>query len=85
MENKGIQRPFYISLEDSIEALAEIGIEVTLKQMKRAVEPDANGKRKLPYFKDLIDGRLKINKHTLLKLYMQCEIEAERNIRAPQP
>jgi hypothetical protein len=75
--------PEYITLTDSVQALSEIGIDVNLRQMQRASEPDAFGKRKLPFFKDPIDGRLKINKQSLLKVYMQCEVDAERNIRNP--
>ncbi len=75
--------PEYISLTDSVQVLSEIGIDVNLRQMQRASEPDAFGKRKLPFFKDPIDGRLKINKQSLLKVYMQCEIDAQNNLREP--
>ncbi|MCB2062380.1 MAG: hypothetical protein KDE25_02795 [Novosphingobium sp.] len=68
---------FYIGLKEAREVLRGIGIELNERQMKRAAEPGANGKRKLPFFRDPIDGRLKINKHTLLKIYLNEEIKAE--------
>ena len=70
--------PFYIGLEEAREALAQIGIALTPKQIKRAADPDAAGRRKLPFFVDPIDGRLKIERGTLLEIYMRCQVEAER-------
>lgn len=72
------KQPFYISLDEARQALAEIGINFTLKQIKRAADPDASGRRKLPFFVDPIDGRLKIERGTLLEIYMRCQVEAER-------
>lgn len=59
--------PFYIGLEEARQALSEIGINLTPKQIKRAADPDAAGRRKLPFFVDPIDGRLKIERGTLWK------------------
>ncbi|KWT72325.1 MULTISPECIES: hypothetical protein [unclassified Variovorax] len=70
--------PFYIGLEEARQALSEIGINLTPKQIKRAADPDAAGRRKLPFFVDPIDGRLKIERGTLLEIYMRCQVEAER-------
>ncbi|OPF64405.1 hypothetical protein [Hydrogenophaga sp. H7] len=70
--------PFYIGLDEAREALAEIGINLTPKQIKRAADPDAAGRRKLPFFVDPIDGRLKIERGTLLEIYLRCQVEAER-------
>ena len=50
-----MKQPFYIDLEQAREILAEIGIGLTAKQIKRAAEPDAHGCRKLPFFVDPID------------------------------
>jgi len=47
--------------------------------MKRAAEADAYGRRKLPFFIDPIDGRLKIEKGSLVRVYRELQIEAERN------
>lgn len=58
-----------------------MGVELTARQMKRAAETDAHGKRKLPFFIDPIEGRLKIERETLRKAYMQRQIDAERNFR----
>ena len=72
-----MKAPFYIDLTEAREVLNDIGIQLNERQMKRAAEPDHNGRRKLPFFKDPIDGRLKINKHTLLRIYQNEEIKAE--------
>lgn len=74
--------PFYIGLEEARQALAEVGITLTPKQIKRAANPDAAGRRKLPFFVDPIDGRLKIERGTLLEIYMRCQVEAERAAHA---
>ena len=47
--------------------------------MKRAADPDAHGKRKLPFFVDPIDKRLKIERNTLLEIYTRCQVQAERS------
>lgn len=72
------KQPFYIGLDEARQALADIGINLTPKQIKRAADPDAAGRRKLPFFVDPIDGRLKIERGTLLEIYMRCQVEAER-------
>lgn len=72
-----MKQPFYIGLEEARGTLAEIGINLTAKQLKRAADPDANGRRKLPFFVDPIDKRLKIERGTLLEIYMRCQVQAE--------
>ena len=47
--------------------------------MKRAADLDARGKRKLPFFLDPIEGRLKIERSSLLSAYFNRQVEAERN------
>jgi len=42
--------------------------------MKRAAEMDASGVRKLPFFVDPIDGKLKIEKGTLVRIYMDAQV-----------
>lgn len=71
--------PFYIGLEEARTVLAEIGIELTPKQLKRAADPDGCGKRKLPFFVDPIDQRLKIERGTLLEIYTRCQVHAENS------
>lgn len=66
----------FITIDETINTLAEIGIQMKLSQMKRAAEPDHNGLRKIPFFKDPIDGRLKIDKNTLLDMYNSLHNEA---------
>ena len=77
---EGAQRgdsPCYVDLEQARAALAEINIEMNERQMKRAAEPDAEGRRKLPFFVDPIDGKLRIEKATLLNIYQARQAEAE--------
>lgn len=61
--------------------LAEIGIELNERQMKRAADKDAAGNRKLPFFVDPIDGRLRIEKGTLIRIYREAQIEAENSAK----
>jgi hypothetical protein len=68
----------YIDIEQARLVLAELGIELTARQMKRAADKDCAGQRKLPFFLDPIDGRLKIEKSTLIGIYMRRQIDAER-------
>lgn len=71
----------FIDLNQAREVLADMGIELSSRQMKRAAEADAKGKRKLPFFVDPIDGKLKIEKGTLQKIYMELHVEATKNLR----
>ena len=57
-----MKQPCYINLEQARKVLAEIGIELTNRQIKRAAETDAHGQRKLPFFVDPIEKKLKIEK-----------------------
>lgn len=70
--------PRYIDLEQARKVLAELGVELTARQMKRAAETDAQGRRKLPFFIDPIEHKLKINKQTLIDVYLRKQREAER-------
>lgn len=73
-------KPFYIDIPETCEILSEMGVRLSERQVKRAAEPDAHGNRKLPFFVDPIDGRLKIDKNTLISLYMQRQVFAENNM-----
>lgn len=75
--------PHYINLDQAREVLSGMGVDLTDRQIKRAAEPDAAGKRKLPFFIDPIDGRLKIEKDTLMRLYFNRQSEAENNLKEP--
>ncbi len=44
------------------QVLAEMGVKLSLRQMQRAAEQDAQGRRKLPFFVDPIEHKLKIEK-----------------------
>lgn len=71
----------YIDLDQARDVLAQMGIQLTRRQIKRASDKDAHGRRKLPFFIDPIEGRLKIDKNTLVGIYNQLQIDAQRNLR----
>jgi len=73
--------PTYVGLSEARMVLAELGIQLTERQMKRAAETDAEGRRKLPFFIDPIDGRLKIARQELIDAYRQRQIAARKNVR----
>lgn len=73
--------PCYIGLEHARKVLAEIGVELSPRQMKRAADRDAHGHRKLPFFVDPIEGTLKIEKGTLVAIYQQLQNEAVENMK----
>jgi hypothetical protein len=69
--------PCYIDLAQAREVLAEMGVALNERQMKRAADVDAQGRRKLPFFVDPIEGKLKIEKGTLVRIYRRLQAEAE--------
>ena len=76
-----IKQPHYIGLEEARQILAQIGVQLTLRQMQRAAEQDALGRRKLPFFLDPIERKLKIEKNDLISIYFKKQVEAQRNLR----
>lgn len=76
-----MRQPCYINLEQARKVLAGMGVELTQRQIKRASEMDAHGIRKLPFFVDPIEKKLKIEKGTLVDIYRKLQIEAERGIK----
>jgi hypothetical protein len=81
MDKFGMKPPCYIGLEQARQVLAEMGVDLNERQMKRAAEKDALGRRKLPFFVDPIEGKLKIEKGTLVRIYRQAQIEAENSAK----
>ncbi len=77
-----MNEPCFINLEQARQVLAGMGVDLTPRQMKRASEMDAYGKRKLPFFIDPIEGRLKIDKGVLTKIYLKLQVEAQKSIRS---
>ena len=73
--------PRYIDLHEAREILAEMGVELSARQMKRAADKDVHGRRKLPFFIDPIEGKLKIEKNTLQNIYIKAQVEAENNLQ----
>jgi hypothetical protein len=76
-----MKQPCYIDLKQARVVLADMGVELTSRQMKRASETDVQGRRKLPFFIDPIEGKLKIEKGTLVDIYRKLQIDAERGIK----
>src|ERR1700736_5668336 len=75
------KQPHYIGLEEARQILAQMGVQLTLRQMQRAAEQDAYGRRKLPFFVDPIEGKLKIEKNDLISIYFNRQVEAQKNLR----
>ena len=73
--------PQYIGLTDAKVELAQIGVELSERQMKRAADKDAQGRRKLPFFVDPITGQLRIEKGALVAAYRKLQVEAEKNLQ----
>ena len=76
-----MDRPIYIGLSEARVLLADMGVELSERQMKRAADMDAKGRRKLPFFVDPITGKLKIEKGALVAAYRRLQVEAENNLR----
>ena len=73
-----IKQPQYIGLEEARQLLAQMGVRLTLRQMQRAAEQDAQGRRKLPFFVDPIERKLKIEKNDLISIYFKRQVEAQQ-------
>lgn len=76
-----IKQPHYVGLEEARQLLAQMGVQLTLRQMQRAAEQDAQGRRKLPFFVDPIERKLKIEKDDLIGIYFKKQVQAQRNLR----
>ena len=76
-----MKQPCYLGLEEARQVLAEMGIHLTERQMQRAAEQDAQGRRKLPFFVDPIQHKLMIEKDDLVSAYFKKQVEAQRNLR----
>lgn len=79
-----LDQPHYIGLDEARQVLAEMGVMLTPRQMKRAADKDADGRRKLPFFIDPIEGTLKIERQDLIDAYVKQRQDAVRQCR-PQP
>ena len=73
--------PCYIDIKQAQSVLSEMGVDLNDRQIKRAADKDASGSRKLPFFVDPIDGKLKIEKGTLVRIYRDLQIQAENSAR----
>ena len=74
-----IRQPHYIDLEEARQVLAQMGVQLTLRQIQRAAEQDGQGRRKMPFFVDPIEGKLKIEKNDLMSVYFRKQVEAHTN------
>ena len=75
------KNPQYIGLEEARQVLAQLGVRLTRRQMQRAAEQDALGRRKLPFFVDPIERKLKIEKDDLMNIYIRKRVEAQNKLR----
>lgn len=73
--------PCYIDIKQAQSVLSEMGVDLNDRQIKRAADKDAYGSRKLPFFVDPIDGKLKIEKGTLVRIYRDLQIQAENSAK----
>ncbi len=76
-----MKQPCYIGLEEARQVLAGMGITLNERQMQRAAELDAAGRRKLPFFIDPIGGQLRIDKDDLISIYFNRQAEARNKLR----
>lgn len=74
-----MHEPHYLDLEQARRVLAQMGVELSARQIKRAADKDAHGARKLPFFVDPIERKLKIEKGTLVRIYRELQIQAENS------
>ena len=80
-EGGTMTQPFYLDLDQARDVLAEMGVELTERQMQRAAEMDAHGRRRLPFFIDPIEGKLKIEKQALIDAWLKRQAQAARNLQ----
>lgn len=73
--------PCYIDLKQAQGVLSDMGVDLNDRQIKRAADKDAGGNRRLPFFVDPIDGKLKIEKGTLVRIYRELQMQAENNVK----
>lgn len=73
--------PQYLSLDEAQELLARMGLQLSRRQIRRAAEKNASGQRKLPFFVDPIDKKLKIEQRDLISAYRKLQIDAQNNLR----
>jgi hypothetical protein len=71
-------QPYYLDLEEARALLATMNVKLTVRQIRRSADPDPHGRRKLPWFIDPIEGRLKIERNALLTAYFNRQVDAER-------
>ena len=73
--------PCYIGIDQARQVLGEMGVELSGRQMKRAAEKGPDGRRKLPFFVDPIEGKLKIERGILIRIYREAQIDAENSAK----
>lgn len=78
-----MSKPCYLDLQQARAALSELGINYNERQIRRAAEKNIHGLRKLPFFIDPIDKKLKIDRNTLLNIYLNRQVAAENSALTP--
>lgn len=66
----------YVTIDQAHELLAPINPALKKDTLRKAAEPDAAGRRKLPFFKDPLTNKLLIDRKILLDMYQQRQADA---------
>lgn len=66
----------YVDKDGALKLLASMNIHWSKRQIDWTAEPDAEGRRKWPWFKDPANGRLLIDEGFILHQYRQRQIKS---------
>lgn len=66
----------YVDKEGALQLLASMNINWTKRQIDWTAEPDAEGKRKWPWFKDPANGRLLIDEGFIRHQYQRKQMQS---------
>ncbi len=67
------QHQTFLTLNAAADYLKSKGIPVKNTSLRSAAEPDAKGRRKLPFFKDPLSGKLIIDRDDLDRIYSHAQ------------
>lgn len=63
----------YVDKTGALEILHSMNLRWTKRQIDWTAEPDPNGNRKWPWFKDPANGKLLIDAGFIVQLYQSCQ------------
>lgn len=70
----------YLDAEGARKVLAELGIDLNERQIRRTKEPRLDGKPALPWFRDPITKKLLISEAHLRTMYARAASQAHRRV-----